>query len=225
VTSATYTISSGGTGARGTSGYASGNAIQNTGFGPLSGSNGPFTIAFWFKSGGLNPNPSYVLDAETPGGSQWAVIYGYNSNQLEFYGNDPAIRPGTGVTISDTNWHHIAYRKSAAGAAAWDKFVDGVKTPINASINFTFGALTRFYAFNIENLAPANCSLMDVVIYDTARPDSEIANLASLHHPAASPVPVLYWPLSGTGSLENDASGNGHPGTVVGAVNPVAGPF
>ena len=57
--------------------------IQNTSFGPLSGSNGPFTIAFWFRSGGLNPAPSYVLDAEGTS-SQWAVIYGYSSNQIEF---------------------------------------------------------------------------------------------------------------------------------------------
>src|SRR5262249_51822692 len=204
----TYTIvTGGGTGARGVSGYASGNVIQNTSFGPLAGSNGPFTIAFWFKSNGLNPNPSYVVDAEGTN-TQWAVIYGYNSNQIEFYTENPAVRPGTSIAINDTNWHHIAYRKSAAGASAGDKFVDGVKTPINASINFSPGAMTRFYAFNIENLAPANCSLSDIVIYDTARPDSEIANLAAGNHPAASPIPVLYWPLSGNGSVETDASGN-----------------
>src|SRR5947208_16488915 len=51
-----------------------------------------------------------------------------------------------------------------------------------------------------------------------------IANLAAGTHPAASPIPVLYWPLSGSGSVENDSSGNGHPGTVLGAVNPVSGP-
>src|SRR5207245_2427148 len=97
VTSAAYTIaSSSGTGSRGTSGYASGNVIQNTSFGPLSGSNGPFTVAFWFKSGGLNPAPSYVLDAEGPG-MQWAVIYGYSSNRLEFYTENPAVRPGTAI--------------------------------------------------------------------------------------------------------------------------------
>src|SRR5262249_54237356 len=79
VTAATYTITTSTTGARGVSGYASGNVIQNTSFGPLAGSNGPFTIAFWFKSNGLNPDPSYVVDAEGTN-TQWAVIYGYNSN-------------------------------------------------------------------------------------------------------------------------------------------------
>ena len=138
------------------------------------------------------------------------MLYGYSSNQLEFYTGDASVRPGTGITINDTNWHHIAYRKSAAGASAWDKFVDGVKTPINGSLNFTLGTMTRFYAFNIENLAPCNCSLSDVVIYDTSRPDQEIANLAAGTHPAASPIPVLYWPLSGSGSVEADASGNNH---------------
>ena len=67
--------------------------------------------------------------------------------------------------------------------------------------------------------------MMDVVIYNGALSDSGISTLAAGNHPAASPVPVLYWPLSGTGSVENDASGNNHPGTVLGTVNSVGGPF
>src|SRR5207248_939136 len=43
------------------------------------------------------------------------------------------------------------------------------------------------------------------------------------NHPAASPIQVLYWPLSGTSPVENDASGNNHPETVLGALNPVLG--
>ena len=49
----------------------------------------------------LNPNPSYVLDAEAPGQSQWAVIYGYTSNNLEFYTGNPAVRTATGITIAE----------------------------------------------------------------------------------------------------------------------------
>ncbi len=194
-------------GARGTLSVSGANAVLNTSYAPLSRSNGPFTIAFWFKSGNVNAGPGYLTEGYG-GSTQWAVIYGFTPGQIEFYTGDPAIRLNTGIAISDTAWHHVVYRKSAAGNSSWDKFLDGVKTNISPSINFSLPAVSAFYTFNANNAqAPCLCSLADVAFYDSALPDSEIQSLAEGSRPPSLPEQsVLYWPLEGTSSPEPDAS-------------------
>src|SRR5579871_4890040 len=97
--------------ARGTTSASDSNAIVNSSYEPLSQGNGPFTIAFWFKSGNTNPGQSYIIEGGRSS-TQWAVIYGYVSGQIEFFTGSAAVRVNTGISIKDTNWHHIAYRKS-----------------------------------------------------------------------------------------------------------------
>ena len=99
-------------------------------------------------------------------------------------GRTPVTLEGVADEIRSAGGTAETAQLDALDEQAVDKFVDGVKTPINGSINFSLGTMTRFYAFNIENLAPCNCSLSDIVIYDTSRPDQEIANLAAGTHPA-----------------------------------------
>ena len=225
--SATVTLTAGSAGpstARGTTSASRSNSVQNTSYMPLSGSAGPFTIAFWFQSGTVNPGQTYILEGGHSN-AQWAVIYGFTPGQIEFFDGNAAVRQGTGIPISDTNWHHIAYRLNASGVTEWDRFLDGVKTATNTSISFTLPSSTGFYAFNADNsAAPCWCSLGDVAIYNSALPDAAIQGLAAGNHPGSSPAPVLYWPLLGTSNPEPDASGNNHPGTVVGSVVQVPGP-
>ncbi len=38
-----------------TANAASNSVMENASYGPLASSNGPFTIAFWFQSGNVNP--------------------------------------------------------------------------------------------------------------------------------------------------------------------------
>jgi len=193
--------------------------VENTSFGPLSNSNGPFTVAFWFQSLNTSPSNSYVLQGYGSASSQWAVIYGFTAQQIEFFTGNAAVRQNTQIPITDGKWHHIAYRKSASGSSSWDRFLDGVKTNINPSINFTLPAVSGFYAFNdaIEQ-ALCYCSLADIALYSSALADTEIQSLAQgARPPSLSESPVLYWPLSGT-ALEPDNSGNNHPGTIVGNI-------
>ncbi len=209
--------------ARGATTLSPSNVIQNTSYAPLSNSTGPFTIAFWFQTGNVNSGPSYVLEGN--GAGQWAVIYGYTSQQIEFFSGDPNIRVNTGIPIADSNWHHVAYRKSVSGTGSWDKFLDGVKTTINSSISFTLPSVASLYALNSDNSqGPCQCNIADLVVYDTARPDAEIQGLAAGIRPTLKPTPLLYWPLSGTSSNEPDGSGNNHPGTVLGSIQTVPGP-
>jgi hypothetical protein len=61
--------------ARGTTSPASANAIFNSSFAAPANS-GPFTVAFWFKSGNLTQAQTYLVEGGQSN-SQWAVIYGY----------------------------------------------------------------------------------------------------------------------------------------------------
>jgi hypothetical protein len=198
--------------------------IENLSYGPLASSNGPFTIAFWFQSKNLNPGQSYLLEG-FGNGQQWSVIYGYTPQEIEFYTGNATVRANTGIPIPDERWHHIVYRKNAAGSSEWDKFIDGIKTPISSSINFSLAAASRFYTFNADNgLALCSCGLADVALYNSALQDTDVQSLAAGAPPLSlSESPVLFWPLTGT-SPEIDASGNNHPGTVVGNIGTQAPP-
>ena len=45
-----------------------------------------FTIEFWFKPATLAQGSNYLVSRSTPNtSSQGAVIFGYSSNQVEFY--------------------------------------------------------------------------------------------------------------------------------------------
>jgi hypothetical protein len=210
--------------ARGTTSVSDANAIYNSTFAASPGS-GPFTIAFWFQSGNLSPAPTYLVEGGRSN-QQWAVIYGYTAGEIELYvyGNS-APRVSSSITISDKNWHHIAYRKAASGASSWDKFLDGVQTNINPSINFSLPNFTDFFTFNADNYqAPCVCDLGDVVFYNSALTNAQIQALAAGSHPTVNSNMLIYWPLEGTTSPEPDASGNNHPGTVAGNVIEVADP-
>ena len=89
---------------------SSGNvSINNTAFGPLSASNGPFTVAFWFKSSDLTPAPSYIMEELRRGfGAQWSVIYGYAPQQIEFYTGNAVVRQNSGIAV--TGWRMASYR-------------------------------------------------------------------------------------------------------------------
>lgn len=71
-----------------------------------------FTIEFWIKLNAANQTNKYILTRNSSG-VQWAIIYGYATNTIEFYsssgstGSDP--RPGSGIGLNDTQWHHVAY--------------------------------------------------------------------------------------------------------------------
>ncbi len=159
------------------------------------------------------------------GGGQWSVIYGYTPQEIEFYTGNPAVRQNAGITIGDTNWHHIAYRKSAPGGSSWDKFLDGVKTEVSASINFTLPPVLSLYALNADNAqALCYCGLADVALYSSALADTEIQSLAGGSRPSSlAESPVLYSPMTGA-SPEPDDSGNIIPARLQRSISTGASP-
>lgn len=168
--------------------------------GIIAGSNGPFTIMLWFKPADLTQIEKYLLfNGRAGANNQWALLWEYAANQVEFFstvaGNDP--RAGSGITLSDTNWHHIAYRKAAAGASEWAKFLDGAKTVINASLDFTLTSAGD--VFRVASADPVgghpSCTVAEIVCTGRALSDGEI--LAAARGAFRTAPGDDYWPLYG----------------------------
>jgi hypothetical protein len=149
---------------------------------PFDGAAGPWTLVFWFESGSISQIETYILmSASDVGGTDQAgVIYEYVNNTIEFYsanysGTDP--RTDSGISLADTNWHMVAYRKNAFGASSWDKFLDGNKTQINASIDFTLpSTLDRFVVgAAVGPTSYVNGSIDEVGWWTGALTDEQIA--------------------------------------------------
>lgn len=191
-----------------------------------------FTIAFWFKSGGTGQINSYLWSTST-GGNQTSVLYGYSSPggiaAVEFYspgftGTDP--RSSSGITIPDTNWHHIAYRYDGT---VWAKFLDGTKTVINASITFATGTGAGVSSEWMDSTggggAPANGSQARFYLSTSALSDGQIAALAGSCSSSGVSGTVGYW-LLGVASPETESSPspNTHSLTVAGTTIVVGPP-
>ena len=89
-----------------------------------------FTIEAWIKLGNTTQTQKYLLSKN----NLYAVIVNFVANTFEFYGSfsgsDP--RPGSQLSIADTNWHHIAY---AYDGSVWAGYLDGAQI---FSVNRTF---------------------------------------------------------------------------------------
>lgn len=180
----------------------------------------PFTVAFWFRSLDNSRTNDYICSG-IGGGNAGAIIYEYVDNQIEFYnaagsGTDP--RTGSGITIADTNWHHVAYRKGGSGTSEWAKYLDGAKTVINASISFNLtGATDIFFYLGAASTSSdfANVELARFGVWNTAVADANIEAMAKGMNPLKF-KPTHYWELLGNQSPELNAFGT-LPLTVNGA--------
>lgn len=192
-----------------------------------------FTVAAWVKSANVAQPASYIWATST-GGNQNALLYGFvNSSgldEVEFYapGHAGATDPRTSsvIVIPDTNWHHVAYRYNGT---AWDKFLDGTKTSINASAVFTLalgsGVASEWCDSTGGGGAPFAGSIARFYVSTSALSDGQIAALASgTCSSSGVSGTVGYW-LEGVGSPEPESSPspNTNSQTVTGTTI-VAGP-
>jgi len=92
---------------------------------------GDFTFALWMKSATLGQADVYLLSLSngSGGGEQTAVIYQYEQNTVELYSGNSAtnLRPGSQLSVPDTEWHHIVYTRSGSD---YDAYLDGAKHDI-----------------------------------------------------------------------------------------------
>jgi hypothetical protein len=163
----------------------------------LSGNAGPWTIVLWFKPTNLTQSSKYLL--REYGTGQNVLLWEFTNDQITYYGlGYTGTNPATdsGITIPDTNWHHIAYRKAASGTSAYDKFLDGAKSSINASVAFTLGSTTTsMYLASTAAGSFTACRLADVAGYRSALSDEQIAGLAGGNTALWCPGMAYYFPF------------------------------
>lgn len=198
----------------------------------FTNNNGPWTIACWFKAGSNAQANVYIATIGDAGGGQLSLIYEFVDNTVELYGSpfsgtDP--RTSSGIVVADTSWHHLAYRKAASGTAAYDKFLDGTKTSINASATSTVllnaSAPTTVTLFSAGPSSENNCALEQFGLWNAALTDQNIVDAAAgtLDLSTLTTNMVNFWPLCGSASPETDLGSANKPLTVSGPTQ-VAGP-
>lgn len=177
----------------------------------LANYSGPFTVSCWFRVDAAQSG-KFLFGAQAwdPPFTQrwWGIMYGAVGDSVSFSsqnysGSNPAS--GTDAVISDTDWHHIAYRKSGSGAGEWAMFLDGAKTVVSASISFTLPAdLFRYRAFRRLPGDEFRGALAHLSVWDVVVPDEAIAQMAARQRSdVAYPTRLLhYWPIDGTSDPE-----------------------
>ena len=105
---------------------------------------GDFAIALWMKSANTDQFQIYLTDRHpVGGGNQLAVIYEYADDQIELFAGGlggPNPRPGSQITMSDTEWHHIVYTRTGTEYAY---YLDGNKTDIGTLSGNITGLVER----------------------------------------------------------------------------------
>lgn len=190
---------------------------------------GPWTLCIWVRCDDLGQSSKVVFQySELTGLHQ--IRIGFNAGVYYFEsvgesGADP--NPGSTVAPADTGWHHLAYRKGAAGASTWDLFWDGVKTVISASINFTLSDfMQRAYGFTDRAAGQyfAGAIAQIAAWPTTALSDLEILQIATGQN-ASSVHPtglVDYWPIGGSANPEPNSGTNTTGLTVNGSLPPAS---
>lgn len=113
----------------------------------VAGNPGPWTVSFWWKPNTTSDSSQWIHQARDLGTGNQCTAFLWcftGSGQVSFNpsGYTGAFVPSTNsqIQISDTNWHHFAYRKNGSSASAWDKFLDGNRTSITTAAAFTLAA-------------------------------------------------------------------------------------
>ncbi len=105
---------------------------------------GDFAIALWMKSADTNQSQIYLTDRHpVAGGNQLAVIYEYADDQIELFAGGlggPNPRPGSQITMADTDWHHVVYTRTGSDYAY---YLDGNKTGIGTLTGDITGLVER----------------------------------------------------------------------------------
>lgn len=179
---------------------------------------GAFTIAFWFKTDDKTQTNKYLASAAISGGTQNSIIYGYASSggdaQIEFFSPGAvggAPRTGSQITITDTNWHHIAYVYDGLG---WSYFLDGTETVIDAAIVFVTSPVNTSCVLTVGNDPTASSSVNGAMarfyMSTSALTDMQIATMAGATCSTSGVAGTVgYWPLNAGASPEPEASPSG----------------
>ena len=178
-----------------------------------------FTVAFWFRAETLEQVQTYLLSRNDsiPGGSgkQYAVIYEYTDNRVDFFapnrsaGPDPRAGGASEMPIEDAEWHHVAYTNDGS---QWSGYIDGVQvfsTAIEFALDDTFESSWWIGTANL-NVGYVNGAFDDVRLYNYALTAEEVQDLTGLENPCPTEGDTHVSDLTVEGALDGL---DGGPGT------------
>lgn len=147
-----------------------------------------FTYEFWFNT--INKSVKSYIIFRRAGGTQQAVIYGYNTDRLEYFSEFDPTRPGVVVPNGVDKWHHAAF--------VYDDSVPQMRVYLNGELVDTRdGQANAGSSGNEIHLNGSdqgdnyNGYLDELAIYDAALPEARIK--AHFNTPFA--VDVSGWSL------------------------------
>jgi hypothetical protein len=175
-----------------------------------------FTFETWIKRGRTN-FPDVVISSNASTG--WGV--GFNTNNTIYFSRIGVSNVNSTVTISDTNWHHMAVTFDSVNVKF---YLDGV---LNVSVAYAvqFNS-TGIYALGSRPSTSqyAKEQLDEVRIWSTVRSQAEIAGAMSAELAGNESGLVLYYKLNESGAGANivvlnstTATGTQLNGTTVGS--------
>ena len=182
----------------------------------------PYSFSFWFKSTDNSQTNNYLFGKLNEAGNDncYAVVFGYHASKISFYGG-PASSVGYptngDITISDNNWHHIAYTYNGTTLKGYldnsSAFADvtGTTSNLTSSKNFFIGDFDGSGGFSPIGI------LDEIGIWSKVLSATEVESLynsgVGLQYPFSHP---LLSKFSATPDAGFDA---GHPFTAGQAVN------
>ncbi len=183
---------------------------------------GSFTMEFWFKSGDVSQNNTYLISKNAGNGDQWAVIYEYRDNKIELTAANGGIigtspRDYSAITVNDTDWHHVTYTYDQTTLKG---YLDGTLV-LSETVSFTLTALTGVPLYlGCSTPSAGNYvdgSMDEIRIWDTALPQEQIQNWmyrsVDQTHPAVGNMVAYYTFNEGSGTTVADPV-NGNNGTL-----------
>jgi hypothetical protein len=148
----------------------------------LGASGAAFSVSLWVRLTNFSQTDKYVLDRT----NRWAVLYGFVSQQYEFFSDTPHYtgdnpRTGTGITVADTEWHHLTYvyhGGNGAAAARWVGYLDGV-AQFDLSKDFSLNATTTavFFGATSGNANHWLGTMQDTALYKRALTDADVRTI------------------------------------------------
>lgn len=167
---------------------------------------GDFAIALWMRSADTAQSQIYLTDRHpVEGGNQLAVIYEYADDQIELFAGGlggPNTRPGSQITMADTDWHHIVYTRTGSDYAY---YFDGVRTDIGTLTGDITGLVERLNigaARSSDSVNAFNGQLDDVAWFDNGLSDAQVGRIlggdfSEFGVPEPTSLLLVFWGLLG----------------------------
>ncbi len=140
-----------------------------------------FTISFWFKATSNAQFQTYILSKLNAAASDnnWSILYEYVNDTIEFYAggySGSAPRTGSGILVSDTNYHHIVYTYDGS---TWEGYKDGTNIfSVSKTFSLATGGSNNLWMFTFNGTSnKVNASIDEIGLWNRKITSAEVTEL------------------------------------------------